>query len=504
MHRRSFLASLLLIASLVVPLRISGQVAGPPNFEGFDNFVEQVMKELKVPGLAIAVVKDGKVIYAKGFGYRDVEKGLRVTPDTLFAIGSCSKAFTAAALGILVDEKKIEWDKPVRQYMPDFMLYDEYATAHLSPRDLVTHQSGLPRHDLVWYGSPVSRKELYERLRYLEPSRQLHAKFQYNNLMFMTAGLLVERASGSTWEQFVRTRILDPLGMKNTNFSVNDSQKAEDFAVPYDEIKGEIKRIPFRNIDAIGPAGSINSSVNEMSNWIMMQLSNGKFDGKQVVPEAALKETQTPQIVAGGELRYDEDFYSSYGMGWGVTSFRGHLLLAHSGGIDGFISQVRLLPRDKAGIVILTNSASGASGVIANDVADRLLGAVPAPWAQRAKDAAARSKEAQAKQKAASDSAKKQGTQTSHPIKDYAGQYEHPAYGVVNIALQGEQLTMNLHGLWAPLKHYHYDIFEADAVNGLDGQKVTFLTNKAGEIDRVAIGLEPSVKDIVFTRKKDF
>src|SRR5262249_54882838 len=192
MHRRSFLASLLLIASLVVPLRISGQVARPPNFEGFDNFVEQVMKELKVPGLAIAVVKDGKVIYAKGFGYRDVEKGLRVTPDTLFAIGSCSKAFTAAALGILVDEKKIEWDKPVRQYMPDFMLYDEYATAHLSPRDLVTHQSGLPRHDLVWYGSPVSRKELYERLRYLEPSRQLHAKFQYNNLMFMTAGLLVE------------------------------------------------------------------------------------------------------------------------------------------------------------------------------------------------------------------------------------------------------------------------------------------------------------------------
>src|SRR5215468_6078573 len=241
------LITLFLIALLGGPAKLRAQDnSTPPNFNGFDGFVEQVMKDWKVPGLAVAVVKDGKVIYAKGFGYRDVKKGLKVTPDTLFAIGSCSKAFTATAMAILADEGKLDWDKPVRNYLPDLMLHDGYATEHIRPRDLVTHQSGLPRHDMVWYGSPLSRKELYDRLRYLEPSRPLHAKYQYNNLMFMTAGLLVERLSGVTWEQFVRTRILDPLGMKNTNFSVSDSEKSSDFAQPYSEVKGQTRRIPFK------------------------------------------------------------------------------------------------------------------------------------------------------------------------------------------------------------------------------------------------------------------
>src|SRR5215510_14410117 len=268
-----FLIALLCAPLLCAPTQLLAQDSSvPANFNGFDGFVDQVMKDWKVPGLAVAVVKDGKMIYAKGFGYRDVKKGLKVTPDTLFAIGSCSKAFTATAMAILVDEGKLDWDKPVRNYLPDFMLHDGYTTEHIRPRDLVTHQSGLPRHDMVWYGSPLSRKEIFERLRYLEPSQPLHAKFQYNNMMFMTAGVLVERISGATWEDFVRKKILDPLEMKTSNFSVNDSRKATDFSLPYGEVKDEIKEIPFRNIDAVGPAGSINSSVNEMSRWLLMQL----------------------------------------------------------------------------------------------------------------------------------------------------------------------------------------------------------------------------------------
>src|SRR5262249_7735984 len=234
-------ATLLIVCLLISAPTRAQNGAVPANLNGLDAFVEQVMKDWHVPGLAVAVVKDGQVVYAKGFGYRDVKRGLKVTPDTLFAIGSCSKAFTVAALAMLVDEGKLDWDKPLRDYLPDFRLQDAYATERMRPRDLVTHQSGLPRHDLVWYGSPLSRKELFERLRYLEPSRPLHAKYQYNNLMFMTAGVLVERISGITWEEFVRRRIFEPLGMKASDFSVNDSQKTSDYSLPYDEMEGEVK-----------------------------------------------------------------------------------------------------------------------------------------------------------------------------------------------------------------------------------------------------------------------
>lgn len=501
------LAIRLLATSLMVCLLtaapLQAQNGGvPASLNGLDGFVEQVMKDWHVPGLAVAIVKDGRVVYAKGFGYRDVKKGLKVTPDTLFAIGSCSKAFTTAAMAILAGEGKLDWDKSVRDYLPDFRLYDAYATSQMRPRDLVTHQSGLPRHDLVWYGSPLSRKEMFDRVRYLEPSKPLHAKYQYNNLMFMTAGVLIERISGSTWEEFVRRRILDPLGMKTSTFSVTDSQKTPDFSLPYQEENGQVKEIPFRNIDAIGPAGSINSSVNEMTRWLLMQLGKGKFEGRQIIPEKSLAEVHTPQIVAGGDLKYDESFYSSYAMGWGVTSYRGHPALAHSGGIDGFTSAVRFLPKDQLGVVVLTNSSSPASGLIASTAVDRVLGLSEAPWAQRALADAAKGKEAQAKAKAEDEAKRKKDAPPTHKLKDYTGQFEHPAYQTLTISQEGEQLKFDLHGLIGDLKHYHYDIFQgAEGPAGLEGAKLTFLVSRAGEIDSVAIALEPTVKEIIFTRK---
>ncbi|MBL8208664.1 MAG: serine hydrolase, partial [Blastocatellia bacterium] len=418
-----------------------------PNLNGFDSVVEQVMKEWKVPGIAVAIVKDGKIVYAQGYGYRDVKRQLKVTPDTLFAIGSCSKAFTAAALGMLVDEKKLEWDKPARTYLPELMLHDEYATSHIRPRDLVSHQSGLPRHDLIWYGSPLTRKELFARLRYLEPSAPLHAKYQYNNLMFMTAGVLLERLAGQTWESFVQQRIFAPLGMKNSNFSVAAMQQAADYSLPYGEEKGEVKAIPFRNIDEVGPAGSINSSVNEMTNWLLLQMSQGKVGDKQIISERSLLETQTPQIVAGGDLKYDETFYTSYAMGWGVYVYRGHHIIRHGGGIDGFTSNVTVLPKDNLGIVVLTNSSSPASGLIANVAVDRVLGLSDVPHVQRAKEAEAKGKEAAAKAKADDEAKRKKDTKPTLVLSEYVGQFEHPAYQTLTITHDGEQLKGNLHGL---------------------------------------------------------
>ncbi|MCI0664213.1 MAG: serine hydrolase [Acidobacteria bacterium] len=494
---------ILLLICLVMPVQLPVLSSSPPpNLNGLDSFVEQVMKDWYVPGLAVAIVKDGHVVYAKGFGSRDLNKGLKVTTDTLFAIGSCSKAFTATAMGILVDEGKLDWDKPLRDYLPDFKLSDSYATDRIRPRDLVTHQSGLPRHDMMWYGSQLSRRELYERLQYLEPSKPIHSKFQYNNLMFMAAGVLVERISGSTWEEFVRRKILDPLAMKTSNFSVNDSQKMPDFSLPYSGENGVIKGIPFRNIDAVGPAGSINSSVNEMSRWLLLQMNKGKVDSTQIISEKNLGEIHTPQIVAGGDLKYDESFYTNYAMGWVVTSYRGHPALAHGGGIDGFTSQVRFLPKDQLGVVVLTNSGSPASGLIVNNAIDRMLGLPEAPWAQRAKEDLAKSRAAQLKAKVEDEAKRKKDAQPTHTLVYYTGQYEHPAYQTLTITQEGGQLKADLHNLKGNLKHYHYDIFQGvEGVAGLGGTKLTFLMNRAGEIDRVSIPLESSVKEIVFTRK---
>jgi CubicO group peptidase (beta-lactamase class C family) len=493
---------LLLLICLITPASVGAQNGNQPNLNGLDGFIEHVMKDWRVPGVAVAIVKDGQVIYAKGFGYRDVKKGLKVTPDTLFAIGSCSKAFTAMALAILVEEGKLDWDKPIRDYLPDFRLQDAYATAHLRARDLVTHQSGLPRHDLVWYGSPLSRKELFERLQYLEPSRPLHARYQYNNLMFMTAGVLVERLSGLTWEEFTRRRILDPLGMKTSNFSVMESQKTTDFSLPYQEQGVEVKEIPFRNINAVGPAGSINSSVNEMSRWLLMQLGKGKLDGRQVISEKSLNEVHTPQIIAGGDLKYEETFYASYAMGWGVTSYRGHPVLSHGGGIDGFTSQVRFLPRDQIGVVVLTNSSSPASGLISSNAIDRLLNLSEAPWSQRAKEDRLKAAGARLKARAEDEAKRKKDAPPTHALAQYAGQFEHPAYQALTIKQDGQQLKFDLHGLTGSLKHYHYNVFQvSEGAPGLEGTKLTFLMNSAGEIDRVTVPLEGSVKEIIFTRR---
>lgn len=468
--------------------------------DGLDAFVESLLKDWKVTGAAVAIVKDDKLIYSRGFAMRNVKQNLPATPKTLFAIGSTTKAFTAAALGLLVDEGKLEWDKPVRHYLPAFKMHDDYVTEHMTPRDLVTHRSGLPRHDLVWYGSSFQRREMLDRLRYLEPSRGFRATFQYQNLMFMTAGILIEEVAGESWEQFIQKRFFDPLEMKTSNFSVTVSQKTSDFAMPYVEKKGEVQEVPFRNIDEIGPAGSINSCVDEMANWLIMQINKGKFKNRQIVSENSLKETHTPQIISGSVSRHDELLYPSYAMGWGVNGYRGHLMLSHGGGIDGFTALVSLLPKDKIGIVVLTNrGGTPLPSIVAYNAYDRLLGLSQVPWNQRSKEDAAKAKEAEEKSRKEADAARKAGTKPSHSLQDYAGRFEHPGYGVVTIETESEQLKAKYNSFTSPLKHYHYDVFEAsDEI--LERQKFTFETNLKGDIDRLRVPLQSGVSDIVFTR----
>lgn len=261
--------------------------------EGLDAMVNKALELFRVPGVAVGIIIDGKVVLTKGYGFRDQSNGLPVTENTLFAIGSCTKAFTTHVLGQLADEGKISWDDPAIKYLPEFRLKDEYATCHITIRDLVTHQSGLPRHDLLWYNSALSRNDLLPRLQYLDSSTDLRGKFQYNNLMYVMAGLVIERITGQTWEEAVQSRVFAPLGMDRSNFSVLDSQKSDDFSLPYREKNGSVQSIPFNNITTAGPAGSINSSVADMTKWVALQLSDGSFEGRQFLKKETL-------YIAGG------------------------------------------------------------------------------------------------------------------------------------------------------------------------------------------------------------
>jgi CubicO group peptidase (beta-lactamase class C family) len=471
------------------------------SLKGFPEFINKTMEEWKVPGLAICIVKNGKVIFSEGLGFRDVKKGLKVTPQTLFAIGSCSKAFTATTMGILVDEGKLDWDKPVREYLPSFKLKDLFATERMTPRDLVCHRSGLPRHDLMWYNSSAGRKEIFDRLRYLEPSKDFRTVFQYQNLMFMTAGYMVGQIMRTTWEEFVQERIFDPLGMNDSNFSVEDSKKAPDFALPYTERKDKVVEIPFRNIDTIGPAGSINSNVTDMAKWLLLNLNKGKQGEKQIISEASLKQIHSPQMLSSQSIRYDELFYSSYGMGWGITAYRGHLLLIHGGGIDGFTALVSLMPRDNFGLVILTNLGNNpVPSIVAYNAYDRLLSLDPVDWNKRIKEQIDKAKAEEEKAKKEKDKDRKLNTKPSHPIEDYTGDFEHPGYGVVSVEKKGEQLKGIFNSIEFTMSHYHYDVFEFHNELLDTRMKVSYFTDVKGNIHSLAIKMEPAVEEIIFTR----
>ena len=458
------------LLALVVATHIVGpaiaQQATPASLEGIDAFVEGVMVEWNVPGLGVAVVEDGQVILARGYGYRNVEEQLSATADTLFAIGSNSKSFTAAILGTLVEEGKLDWDEPVQTYLPDFRLYDPIASEEMTPRDLVTHRSGLPRHDGVWYGADWTRREMVERLRYLEPSQEFRAVWQYQNLMFMTAGYLAGQVAGTSWEELVRDRFFMPLDMTRSNFSVEASQRDEDHALPYEKRDEGVITVPFRNIDEIGPAGSINSSVGEMIRYVQMHIDGGKAGEAQITSENTSRQMQTPQMVVPGEIQYDEIGHSSYGLGLMITTYQGKKLVIHGGGIDGFISQMSWMPRQKTGVVVLTNLGGNnpVPNIVTRYVYDRLLGLDPVDWSGRIKEERAKAEAAEAGEEG--DDKPRQGTSYTHELDEYAGTYEHPAYGKLQVEVTDGSLTATFNGIEATLGHYHYDIFQVEDTPG--------------------------------------
>jgi CubicO group peptidase (beta-lactamase class C family) len=474
--------------------------------EGIERFVTEQLAAWEVPGCAAAAVRGGDVVLAAGWGRRDLRSDLPVTSDTLFAIGSVTKAFTVATVGALVDEGLLEWEHPLRDYVPDLRLDDSVVTDRLTVVDLLSHRSGLPRHDLAWLGHPGrSRADLVGRLRFLPLSKDLRQQFQYCNLGYMAAGHIVDVLAGIPWEEYLRTRLLGPLGMDRSNLSVEDMTADADHAGAYERRQGAVVAVPPRPVAAMAPAGAINSCAADMARWLLAQLGGGQVDGKAVMSPDTLARQHTPYIVIPEDPTFPESTRHAYALGWMIGRYRGHRLVEHGGGIDGFQTECMLLPDDGIGVAVMTNTSSSAMApVVAYRLLDELLGLDALDWFSRFKprfDALmAGSREARRARRVVPDAP------LPRPLDAYAGEYEHQGYGTLTITADGGALRPRLGTMDLSLAHRHYETFDLEWHELGDESHLfplMFLSDPDGDITALTVPLEPFIEPQRFERLAD-
>ena len=474
--------------------------------ESIEGFVTEQLDAWEVPGCAVAAVQGGDVVLAAGWGRRDREADLPVTPDTLFAIGSVTKGFTAATVGALVDDGLLEWERPIRDYLPDLRLHDSAVTGRLTVVDLLSHRSGLPRHDLVWIGHPDwSRADIVRRLRYLPLSKDLRQQFQYCNLGYLAAGHLVEVLTGTSWEEQVKSRLLQPLGMSRSNLSAADLSADSDHATGYERREGVVGPVPPRPAGALAPAGAINSSASDLARWLLAQVGGGQVDGQVVLSPATVAQQHAAHMVIPEDRTFPESTRHAYGLGWMLGRYRDHRLVEHGGGIDGFITECIVLPDNGIGVAVLTNtSSSPMAPVVAYRVLDELLGLEPFDWHSLYKprfDAViAGGREARQARRVVT------GTSLPRPLDAYAGDYEHPGYGTLGITADGDILRPRLGTMDLSLSRRHYETFDLEWHELSDQGHIfplMFLSGPDGDITGLTLPFEPSVEPLRFDRLPD-
>ena len=501
----------LLVSLLLCSLAAQSQNAGAlKKLAGFDAYMEKTLKDWNAPGVAVGVVINDQLVFAKGYGYRDYEKKLPFTPTTVCPIASNTKLFTAVAAGMLVEEGKLAWDKPIRQSIPAIQFYNDELNSAVTPRDMLSHRTGVTRHDSIWYKSEFNRKELFDRLKYLEPQAPLRQTFLYNNLMYAGIGYGIELLSGKKWEDFVQERILSPLSMNTTSYSIAEMVKHPDHGVPFTERRDsfELYKIPFyEDIEGVAPCGAMVSNVDELSHWLIALMNDGKYKGRQVLPPAVLKATMEPAIPLTNALAESKGYWEIvnpvYGMARETASYRGKLLTFHGGDLPGFHSQVSFLPNDKIGVIVLVigDHSQPLYNIVSYNVYERLLGMDLTPWSERRLEMRLKDKAAgkEARTKAGADQVT--GTKPSHALSDYAGAYENAAYGDLKISIKDTQMQFDFHKLHFPMSHFHYDRFDTPD-DEQDGKwSVNFRTNPQGDVDQAVMSLDEA--EAVFTRKPE-
>jgi CubicO group peptidase (beta-lactamase class C family) len=465
----------------------------------------EAMAEWQIPGLAIAVVQHDAPVLVRGFGEPDVEAGLPVTADTQFVLCSVTKSFTATGLAMLADERRLDWRTPVREYLPEFRLQDPIATDRVTVADLLRHQSGLPRHDWIWIPGDLTPQQMLAAMQHLEPSRDIRQTYQYQNLGYMAAGMIAERITGQSWEEFTRARITAPLGMRHVGFSVEELQQATDSARPYVMIGNERRpsaHWPIRTV----PAGGMNVAISDLVNYLRFHLAGGSFEGVQLLSAAGIRMMQTPHVHVG-RSEFDEIGDQHYGFGLGCHHYRGERAVGHDGGWIGWGTRIDMLPERKLGVAVLTNRApSPVTQMLCHVVFDRLCGMEPIPWLERFRERRRQSLMAEEETRPARNAARRPDTRPSHTLADYAGEYEHPGYGRIAIAAKDDALHWRFRGICGQLLHRHYDVFEVperpDALSP-DWLAISFDYDREGSIDRLSAQFEPQVNEIVFRRLPD-
>jgi CubicO group peptidase (beta-lactamase class C family) len=462
---RTSRATLLAAATLAVltPTTLVAQAKEP--YPGLDAYVTAALKAWNVPGVGLAIVRNDSVIYAKGYGVRDVAKGDRVTEKTVFAIGSSSKAFTAAAIAMLVDDKKVSLDASPATYLPGFQLYDPYASREITVRDLLSHRSGLARGELAWYGSGFDRDEIVRRVRYLKPSWSFRSQFGYQNIMYVAAGQVVARVSGTSWDDFVRERIFAPLGMTSASTSIRALSSVSDLAMPHAEVNDTLRTVPWRNIDNAGPAGSINGSVVDVAQWVRLQLGRGRYAGKQLISARMVDEMHQVHMAirtdSAARANNPHTHLRAYGLGWFLEDYRGRQVVHHGGNVDGFTALVAMMPEEKFGIVLLTNmNGTGLPNALMPRLFDLHLKAPPTDWSgdavRRLEVARKRARDAQAR----AESQRVANTKPSLPLASYTGTYTDSLYGDLVVTERDGRLQLTFGPNWnGTLEHHHFDSF---------------------------------------------
>jgi CubicO group peptidase (beta-lactamase class C family) len=512
MHRlRPALPVVIIGLALTIALPAQAPPAAPPDL---DAWVARAMKTFDVPGIGLAIVKDGQVVLAKGYGVRRLGSPEPVDGKTLFGIASNTKVFTATALGLLVEEKKVEWDAPVVRYLPAFQMWDPYVTRELSVRDLLVHRSGLGlgAGDLLWWPpSTYNRAEIATRLRFIKPATSFRSAYAYDNILYLVASQLIEAVSGQSWEDFVTARIMKKVGMTGSNVLHSAAAAGGNVAATHARVDGVVKPIaPFVS-DNTNPAGGINSSAEDMAKWLQVLLAGGALpDGSRLISEATLRQITaivtplSPMLNPPPELAPQRNFFAGYALGLNVRDYRGTRLWTHTGGLPGYVSRVMMLPEAKIGVVVLTNQESDvAFDAIAYHVVDHYLGAPATDWIEAYRTLSARNEARMAEAEKKAAAGRDGASRPSLPLARYAATYEDTWYGDIVVTLEQGRLVMRFShtpSLVGDLEHWQYDTFvvrwrdrelRADAF-------VTFALNPDGSIDQARMQAVSASTDFSF------
>lgn len=464
-----------------------------------DLYIEAACKQWNVPGASVAVVHKDQVLLSKGYGVREAGGNVSVDGDTLFAIASNSKAFTSAALAILVDEKKLRWDDRVQQHLPWFELYDEYVSHEMRISDLLCHRSGLGTFsgDLLWYGTPFTAEEIVQRCKHLKPVGSFRSHFGYSNVMFLAAGLVIEKVSGKPWSEFIQERILAPNEMTRSITSVRDLITKDNFATPHKTLPERSEPIAWVNWDTMAAAGGIISSANDMSKWMRLQLKRGNGPNSRIFSEASSDEmwqAHTPiRISPSASKRIPLTHFRSYGLGWGLADYAGKKLVSHGGGYDGMYSHQILIPEEEFGVIVLTNSMTSLPDSVANRAVDVALGLPERDWSSENLKKYEDGRKEFRKQIEEAIKVRTENTKPSHPLESYTGNFQCPLFGAASVALEDGKLLLRLTSnpdMVADLEHQHYDSFVIrwrSKFAWFDEGSILFVANSRGEFDQLKL-----------------